>query len=211
MVVYIISLSFRLDHYATFVGMLCAYNYPRVDEFIKYLEAEQENVREKRKAIILKLAITCGLIVAFILWFYFVLFQPRPLYKIIHPYTSCIPILVYIWLRNMHPLLRSRYLDLFAFLGKITLETYLSQIHIYMIGNAKDILIYLPGYPMLNFLLATTIYLAVSYVLFHLTLFFNSYIFPKNMAVIYKNILIGVLWLGVCYGFSVCLNLAKVW
>ena len=203
--------SARLDHYATFVGMLCAYNYPYVDEFIKYLEAEYEDTCQKRRVFLIRLAITLALLVAFVLWFYFVLFQPRPLYQTIHPHTSCIPILIYIWFRNMHPFLRSRYLDLFAFLGKVTLETYLSQIHIYMIGDAKEILIYLPGYPMLNFLLATAIYLAVSYRLFHLTLFFNSYIFPKNMTVICKNMLVGILWLALCYVLSFCLNIANIW
>ena len=190
--------------------MLCAYNYPYVEDFMKYLDTEHENSRDKRR-VVLKGGITLGLIAVFAIWFQFVLMQPRPLYKIIHPYTSWIPILVYIWLRNVHPLLRSRFLDLFAFLGKITLETYLSQIHIYMIGDANQILIYLPGYPMLNFLLATVIYLAVSYVLFNQTLFFNSYIFPKNMGIICKNLVVGTLWLGICYGFSFLLTFFGIW
>ena len=191
--------------------MLCAYNYPYVEQFIKYLETKQESHRKRIQISSLKAGITITFVVVFVVWYKFVLTQPKELYMIIHPYFSSIPILAYIWLRNLFPILRTRYLNLFAWLGKITLETYLSQIHIYMIGDAQKVLVYLPGYPMLNFLLATAIYVAVSYVLFHQTLFFNSYIFPKNMMIICKNAVVGAVWLGLCYLFSFALTKTSLW
>ena len=157
--------------------MLCVYNYPYIDRFLHFLDKKHENRRTAQVAILLKIWITVALFGVLVMWFHFVLMQEREYYKIIHPYTSWIAILIYLWFRNLHPSFRYHYLGLFSWLGKITLETYLSQIHIliYMIGNAQKILIYLPRHPMLNFMLATVIYVAVSYVLFHQTLFFKTY------------------------------------
>ena len=181
----------RLDHWVTWVGMLCAYNYPYVERFMNYLDTKHDNYRKRREVLFLKAVITFACCLVFLLWFKFALIRPKEQYMLIHPYFSSVPILVYIWLRNCFPILRTRYLNLFAWLGKITLETYLSQIHIYMIGDAKKLLVYLPGYPMMNFLLATATYVMISYVLFHQTLFFNSYILPKNMMIIGRNFVVG--------------------
>ena len=92
--------------------------------------------------------------------------------------------------RNLFPVLRTYYIDMFAFLGKITLETYLSQLHIYLQSNAKDLIAYIPGYPLLTFALATLIYLTISYILFNLTTEFSAYLFPNNYKTIGKNALI---------------------
>ncbi|KAK3749972.1 hypothetical protein QZH41_008462 [Actinostola sp. cb2023] len=200
-----------LDHWTTWVGMLCAYNYPYVEKFLAYLDKKHDTCKDRRIATFLKAASILICTALFILWMYYVLLEDRAIYKKIHPYTSWIPILIYIWLRNIFPYLRSTYLNLFAWLGKVTLETYLSQIHIYMIGNAQKTLIYLPRYPMLNFMLSSVLYVAISYVLFHHTLFFNAYIFPKNMRVVCKNVIILSLMLVFCYLFSFVLTLSGVW
>ncbi|XP_048575373.1 protein REDUCED WALL ACETYLATION 1 isoform X2 [Nematostella vectensis] len=200
-----------LDHLATWVGMLCAYNYPYLERLLSWLDRSHESDREKHRAWLLKGAITLIVLGAVTLWSHYILMLDRKTYMVIHPFTSWIPILGYIWLRNCFPYLRKTYLNLFAWLGKITLETYLSQIHIYMIADAQKQVVYIPRYPMLNFLLSTVIYVALSYVLFHKTLFFNSYIFPKNMRVVCKNLILGSLWLGACYLFAFVLTSAHVW
>ncbi|XP_057303517.1 uncharacterized protein LOC130640925 isoform X1 [Hydractinia symbiolongicarpus] len=198
-----------LDHWSTLVGMFFAFNFQRLENFLKYLDEDDPKTKQKRESI--RYFITAILLAIFAVWFYFILRKEKNPYLALHPFTSPVPIVIYAILRNIHPVLRTYYLNLFTWLGKITLETYLSQIHIYMMGNAKMILVYLPQYPMLNFALSTLIYIGVSYVLFHLTVFFSSYIFPRNGKVVIKNIILGGLWLGACYMFSYILTQEHVW
>lgn len=178
---------------------------------MKFLDNnELERINRKTKEAI-RWLITGVLVTIFIVWFYYILLLDRHTYIKVHPYTSCIPIIVYIWLRNLYPVLRTHHLTLLTWLGKITLETYLSQIHIYMIGDAKKILVYLPNYPLLNFMLSTAIYLYVSLNLFRLTVFFSSYLLPRDLKIIGKNALIGTAWIGLCYAVSYLLTVEYSW
>ena len=134
---------------------------------------DKDDPKTKSKRETLRYTVTAILMVIFAAWFY--LYLPKKEYLAVRPFTSPIPIVIYTWMRNLHPFLRTHYLNLFTLLGKITLETYLSHIHIYMIGGTKAMLVYLPRYSMLNFLIATLSYVAVSYVLFHMTVLLSVF------------------------------------
>ena len=93
---------------------------------------------------------------------------------------------------------------MFTWLGKVTLETYISQLHIYLQGNAKFLISFFPGYPLLNFAFASVLYLFLSYQLFHLTVDISSFLIPKDYNSLMKTLAIGIVWLTMCYfaGFS---------
>lgn len=179
--------AFRLglDHWACFFGMLCAYNYPHFEKFITNLE----KIENYQKKCIVKFILISTCIVALYFWFVTVMLKDKFDYNVTHPYSSLIPILCFVILRNSFPVLRKHYIHMFAWLGKITLETYLSQLHIYLQSNAKHLISYIPRHHFLNFALATIIYVPISYKLFSLTNDFSAYLIPNNMKVVAKNAL----------------------
>ena len=84
---------------------------------------------------------------------------PKLEYNALHPATSWIPITGFIILRNLTRGLRSWHVSLFCWCGKITLETYISQFHIWLstsnVPNVQPsaLMALVPGHPMLNFAL----------------------------------------------------------
>lgn len=95
-------------------------------------------------------------------------------YNKVHPYTSWIPLTLFALFRNLFPVARLYYMELFAYLGKITLETYLCQFHIWLHagipnGQPGRLLVLVPGYPLVNFLAATALYVFVSKRMFDIT------------------------------------------
>ncbi|XXG43004.1 hypothetical protein AAC387_Pa01g3140 [Persea americana] len=171
-----------LDRYIWIIGMIYAYYHPTVEKWMEKLEETDT----KRRLLIKTGIVGLSLVVGY-LWYENIYKLDKVTYNKFHPYTSWIPI---------------------TWLGKITLETYISQIHIWLRSNVpngqpKWLLCLIPDYPLLNFMLTTTIYLFISYRLFGLTNSLKALFVPSkdNKRLLY-NFIAGAT-ISVClYCFS---------
>lgn len=190
-----------LDHWSTFLGMIFAANFPITSLFFRKLEAQPFRLH-----VLGKTAVGLGLLVAFYFWVTGPFMQPKLEYNQTNAYFGFIPMIAYIYFRNLTPKLRSYSIDLLHQIGKSTLETYLMQHHIWLTSNAKSLLILIPGWNKCNTLVVTVLYFYISRRLYRLTLFLRGMHLPDDLTKCIQS-LIGIgLIIGLFYAMAFTLS-----
>ena len=196
-----------LDHWSTLLGMVFALNFPVLKQWFAALEEKKSSMNSTVKGIV-------GLLVGalFIIWLRFAyLGRSKAAYNALHPYAACIPIFVYIYLRNCVSFFRGYYLELLARMGKITLETYLLQHHVLLTSNAKTLLTFVPGWPLANLVVAVTMYILLSHAAYKLTLRLRAILLPDGDLRHCTFALCGVaLAVGICSFIATVLEILDV-
>jgi hypothetical protein len=164
-----------LDHWSTLLGMIFALNFPIISLFYRKLEAQS-----MQSQLTSKMAVAAGMLVVLLLWVNGPLMYSKIAYNSTNPYFGFIPLVTYIYLRNLTPKMRSYSMELLHNIGKTTLETYLMQHHIWLTSNSKTILVFLPGWPRVNLALVTYLYVILSRKLYSLTLHLRGMLLPND-------------------------------
>lgn len=187
-----------LDHWSTFMGMTFALNFPITSLLYRKLEAEP-----LWKQILAKSAMGLAFLAATAWWVAVPFRHGKFDYNMSNAYFAWIPLYSYIYFRNLTPWLRNHTLDLLHQIGKTTLETYLMQHHIWLTSDAKSLLTLIPGWPMMNFLLVSIIYVVLSRKLYQLTLFLRGMVLPNDRYSCIRNLvgLTGVIAAYVALAF----------
>jgi len=191
-----------LDHYATWMGMVFAIYYDSIYKFLtNYMKGKY----------ILKIIIVTICLIIILIWYQFVYRHDKYTYNAMHPYTESIPIFIYIILRNIHDPLRPYYSKFLAWMGQITLETYIFQYHLYMINDAKSILTVIPNYPLCNFIIVSIFYVLISRVAFNATNTLRNFFYPSRSKdsniTVFKTTMVYITILTVLYIISYIISL----
>lgn len=198
-----------LDHFIWIVGMITAFNHPNVDAWMVRIDSYP-----RLQSFAAKLGVLGALCFAMYLYVVNVFNLPKKEYNALHPYTSLIPITIYVVGRNIFPLWRRYHMHLFEYLGKITLETYIGQFHVWMAtvginGAPKRLLRVLPkGWPLLNFVVMSGVFFIVSMRLFHNTNTLKAFALPPKSPTLLlrRNLAIAGAMLGVTYVWAFMLK-----
>lgn len=107
--------------------MLAAWIHPHIETAWAKIDGFGVSARNLCRAAVLSCCV-----VLFHVWYTNVYALEKLEYNRVHPYTSWVPISLWITVRNLTPQLREYSLAFLGWLGCITLETYISQFHIWL-------------------------------------------------------------------------------
>ncbi|KAF1381493.1 hypothetical protein PFLUV_G00154550 [Perca fluviatilis] len=105
-----------------------------------------------------------------------------------HPYISVVQILAFILIRNIPGYARSIYSSFFAWFGKISLELFICQYHIWLAADTKGILVLIPGSPSLNIMVSTFIFVCVAHEISLITNDLAQVVIPKDSMSLLKRL-----------------------
>ncbi|TDH04272.1 hypothetical protein EPR50_G00150230 [Perca flavescens] len=105
-----------------------------------------------------------------------------------HPYISVVQILAFILIRNIPGYARSIYSSFFAWFGKISLELFICQYHIWLAADTKGILVLIPGSPSLNIMVSTLIFVCVAHEISLITNDLAQVVIPKDSMSLLKRL-----------------------
>lgn len=177
-----------LDHWSTFLGMIFALNFPLAEQFF---------TKAKGLPLVCASMLMGGLA---LWWIVNCFFLDKLAYNLSHSYCAIIPLIAYIFFRNITPYVRSGVSMSLHELGKTTLETYLLQHHIWLSSNAKTLLTVIPGHPWMNFAVVTFAFFMISKELYRLTMSIRGMILPDDKQITWNN----------CIGMSIMLALLYI-
>ncbi|XP_014250867.1 N-acetylneuraminate 9-O-acetyltransferase [Cimex lectularius] len=108
----------------------------------------------------------------------------------VHSYSTFVPIVSYLALRNVSGILRTRYSTMFAWFGKISLELCICQYHIWLAADSHGVLVFVPGYPVLNVLITSFIFVCAAHEIHKLTGILMPYAVPSDWRLVLRNFFI---------------------
>lgn len=168
---------YKLDRYSAAYGMIFSAIFIAAQKFNIVDDSNHGNLFSRRISLSSTLLSIAGL------GFYttFTFFCKNKLdCEEIHSYVVFIPIISFIVLRNISGVLRTRFSTLFSWFGKISLELFICMHHIWLAADRHGVLVLLPGFPTLNIIITSFIFVCISHEIHRLTQVLVSYAVPPN-------------------------------
>ncbi|XP_052813330.1 N-acetylneuraminate 9-O-acetyltransferase-like isoform X2 [Mya arenaria] len=117
----------------------------------------------------------------------------------VHSYITFVPIVSFILIRNVFGSIRTRYSSFFAWFGRISLELFISQYHVWLAADTHGVLVMIPSYPVLNVILTSFIFICVSHEISKITSILTIYAVPSEWKALLRNVVIlGFVLIPLC-------------
>ena len=133
---------FQSDKYSAWIGILSALFWKKFREYMQWAYAGTMGPSQYA-AMMAQVAGGVGLIG---LWYYaFGYMNDKYIYNPIHPYVFWMPVAGWLMVRNSSKFLTEIHSTALEFFGRITLETYVLQFHVFMSHDVQHIPVVIPG------------------------------------------------------------------
>ncbi|XP_058036076.1 N-acetylneuraminate 9-O-acetyltransferase isoform X2 [Ahaetulla prasina] len=176
----------KLDRYVVFHGMLFAFIYLTFQKRQVLSEGKGEPLfPTKVSNIFLFISVVCFL--TYSIWASSC--KNKTECNEMHPSVSVVQILAFILIRNIPGYVRSVYSSFFAWFGRISLELFICQYHIWLAADTKGILVLIPGTPMLNIIVSTFIFVCVAHEISQITNDLAQIVVPKDNVMLLKRLI----------------------
>lgn len=179
--------QWKLDRYTVTFGMIYAACFHIAQKYNVFDDNNHGNLFSRRTSISVTLLALLG--VGIYTSFSFLCRNVQNCEEI-HSYILFIPIIGYIVLRNISGILRTRYSSFFAWFGRISLELFVCQYHIWLAADRHGVLVLLPGFPTLNMIITSFIFVCASHEVHRLTHILMPYAVPNDWRLVMRNLVI---------------------
>ncbi|KAF3707561.1 N-acetylneuraminate 9-O-acetyltransferase [Channa argus] len=175
----------KLDRFAVIHGMLFAFIYLVLQKCQVLSEAKGEALFSAKISSLL-LFLSVVFFITYSIWASSC--KTKTECNEMHPYISVVQILAFILIRNVPGYARSMYSSFFAWFGKISLELFICQYHIWLAADTKGILVLIPGNPSLNIMISTFIFVCVAHEISLITNDLAQVVIPKDTVALLKRL-----------------------
>lgn len=179
--------QWKIDRYTVTFGMIFAACFHIAQKYSIFDDNNHGNLFARKTSITVTLLAIIG--VGFYEMFSFFCRNEQNCEEI-HSYIVFIPIVGYIILRNISGILRTRYSTFFAWFGRISLELFICQYHIWLAADRHGVLVLLPGFPTLNMIITSFIFVCASHEVHRITQILLPYAVPNDWKLVTRNFIL---------------------
>jgi len=138
---------FQIDKYTALVGIACGFCWQWLQQYMNWCYAAIAELRaDRHKQLAAMWGQRLGGVLLIAIWYVgFGYMTDKFEYNPIHPFVFWMPVFGWLMIRNSSKYLTELHSTALEFLGRITLETYVLQFHVFMCNDVQYIPIVIPG------------------------------------------------------------------
>ncbi|XP_065051911.1 N-acetylneuraminate 9-O-acetyltransferase-like [Rhopilema esculentum] len=185
------------DRYIIIYAMFAAFGYVTARKYdIAQEDADSYCLFRRRSTVF---ALIFSLTGASLFGIHLFVCNDRSVCNAAHAVASCIPITSYLLLRNVPTCIRTRFSSFFAWIGKMSVELFVAQYHIWLASDSQGLLVFIPNYSIVNALLTTFVFLCVVMELRNISETLSDALVTKDVRIMLRRLVIFILMLMIIW------------